>query len=94
MHGRDGLSQPFPRLVRAPMKWAGLETPKCVTVHQRVNEPLYATLLSRSDISLRLTDSYTANNKLLIHGQPFSKGQLNLVTIYFRNLSFTVSQWI
>ena len=55
-----------------------------------VNEPLYATLLSRSDTSLRLIDSYTANNKLLIHGRPFSKGQLNLVTIYFRNLSFTM----
>ena len=41
MHGRDGLSWPFPRLVRAPMKWAGLETPKCVTVHQRVKGALH-----------------------------------------------------
>ena len=35
-----GFLGPFLVQLGAPMKWAGLETPKCVTVHQRVKEVL------------------------------------------------------
>ena len=36
VHGRDGLSRCFPRLVRGSMKWAVLEMQKRIAVHQRV----------------------------------------------------------
>ena len=32
-----GFLGPFLVQLGAPMKWAGLEVPKCVAVHQRVN---------------------------------------------------------
>ena len=36
------------------MKWAGLETPKCVTVHQRVKKSM-KLLPSETRLGLRIT---------------------------------------
>ena len=50
------------------MKWAGLEMPKCITVHQRVNSQHMKVHNYHHKFSTSCTYSHQQHSKVMTHG--------------------------